>query len=53
LGRRKKYRVLLEKPEGKRLLGRPGYRWQDNMKLDLEEIEKEGVNWFHLPHDRG
>ena len=29
------YRVLVEKPEGKRLLGRPGCRWEDNIKMDL------------------
>jgi len=33
--RRGLYRVLVEKPEGKRLLGRPGCRWEDNIKMDL------------------
>lgn len=47
------HRVLLGKPEGKGPLGRPGYGWEDNMKLDLEKIDKEGVDWFLLPQDGG
>jgi hypothetical protein len=31
------YRVLVGRPEGKRLLGRPGCRWEDNIKMDLRE----------------
>jgi hypothetical protein len=52
VGGRKMYRVLLGKPEGKRPLGRPGYGWEDNMKLDLEEIDKGDVDWFLPPQDR-
>jgi hypothetical protein len=33
------YRVLVRKPEGKRPLGRPRYRWEDNIKMDLQEVE--------------
>ena len=32
------YRVLVGKPEGKRPLGRPGLRWEDNIKIDLQEL---------------
>jgi hypothetical protein len=36
------YRVLVGKPEGKRLLGRPRHRWEDGIKMDLREIGWEG-----------
>jgi len=36
--RRGVYRVLVGKPEGKRPLGRPRLRWEDNIKLDLQEV---------------
>ena len=35
---RNAYRVLVEKPEGKKLLGRPKHRWEDNIKMDLREV---------------
>jgi hypothetical protein len=35
--RRVVYRVFLEKPEGKRTLGRPSHRWEDNIKMDVQE----------------
>ena len=35
------YRVLVEKPEGKRPLGTPSSRWEDNIKMDLQEVEWE------------
>jgi hypothetical protein len=38
----------VEKPEGKRPLGRPGHRWEDNIKLDLREIGIDGVTWIWL-----
>lgn len=47
------YRVLLGKLKGKRPLGRPGYGWEYNMKLDLEEIDKKDVDWFLPPQDGG
>jgi hypothetical protein len=37
--RRGVYRVLVGKPEGKRPLGRPRRRWEDNIKMDLQEVE--------------
>jgi hypothetical protein len=46
------YRVSVGRPEGKRPLGRPRRRWEDNIKLDLREIEIDGANWIHLAQDR-
>jgi hypothetical protein len=43
-GRRSVYRVFVGKPEGKRQLGRPRYRWKDNIKMDLKEIGIDGPN---------
>jgi hypothetical protein len=42
------YRVLVGKPEGKRPLGRPSCRWDFNIKLDLQEVECEGMDWIDL-----
>jgi hypothetical protein len=39
-------------PEGKRPLGRPRHRWEDNIKLDLREIGINGANWIQLAQDR-
>jgi hypothetical protein len=47
------YRVLVGRPEGKRSLGRPRRRWEDNIKMDLWEIEIDGANWIQLARDRG
>jgi hypothetical protein len=46
------YRVLVERPEGKRPLGRSRRMWEDNIKLDLREIGIEGANWVQLALDR-
>ena len=46
--RRGVYEVLVGKPEGKRLLGRPRCRWEDNIKLDLQEVGCEDVDWIDL-----
>jgi hypothetical protein len=46
------YRVLIGKPEGKRPLGRPKHRWEDNIKLDLREIGIDGANWIRQAQDR-
>jgi hypothetical protein len=46
------YRVLVGKPEGKRPLGRPRHRGEDNIKLDLREMGINGVNWIQLAQDR-
>jgi hypothetical protein len=40
------------KPEVKRPLGRPRRRWVDNIKIDLREIEWDGVEWIELAQDR-
>jgi hypothetical protein len=50
--RRGVYRVLVGRPEGKRPLGRPGHRWENNIKLDLREIGISGTNWIQLAQDR-
>jgi hypothetical protein len=46
------YRLLVGRPEGKRPLGRPRRKWEDNIKLDLREIGIDGVNWIQLAQDR-
>jgi hypothetical protein len=46
------YRVLVGRPEGKRPLGRPRCRWEDNIKLDLREIRIDGANCIQLSQDR-
>jgi hypothetical protein len=46
------YRVLVGRPEGKRPLGRPRRRWEDNIKMDLREIGIDEANWIRLPQDR-
>jgi hypothetical protein len=40
------------KPEGKRPLGRPRRRWLENIKIDLREIECDGMDWIDLAQDR-
>jgi hypothetical protein len=46
------YRILVGKPEGKRLLGTPRRRWVDNIKMDLREIGWNGMDWIDLAQDR-
>jgi hypothetical protein len=46
------YRVLVGRPEGKRPLGRPGRRWEDNIKMDLRERGLDGAKWIRLAQDR-
>jgi hypothetical protein len=46
------YRVLVGKPEGKRPLGRPRRRWEDNIKMDLQEVGCVGLDWIELSQDR-
>jgi hypothetical protein len=50
--RRGAYRVLVGKPEGRRPLGRPRRRWEDNIKTDLREVEWGCVDWMGLAQDR-
>jgi hypothetical protein len=46
------YRVSVGRPEGRRPLGRPKRRWEDNIKLGLREIGIDVVNWIRLAQDR-
>jgi hypothetical protein len=46
------HRVLVGSPEGKRPLGGPRRRWEDNIKLGLREMGIDGANWIHLAQDR-
>jgi hypothetical protein len=46
------YRVLVGRPEGKILLGRPRRRWENNIKLDLGEMGIDEANWIQLAQDR-
>jgi hypothetical protein len=50
--RRSVYRVLVGKPEGKRSLGRPRRRWEDNIKMNLQEVGFGGMDWIELARDR-
>jgi hypothetical protein len=45
------YRVLVERPEGKRPLGRPRRRWEDNIKMDLQQVGW-GMDWIDMAQDR-
>ena len=46
------HRVLVGKPEGKRQLGRPRRRWEDNIKMDLQEMGRGCGDWMELVQDR-
>jgi hypothetical protein len=46
------YRVLVGKPEGKMPLGRPRHRWEDNIRMDLQEVGCGGMDWIGLAQDR-
>jgi len=46
------YKVLVGKPGGKRPLGRPRRRWEDNVKTDLQEVGCGGMDWIELAQDR-
>ena len=46
------YRVLVGKPEGRRLLGRPRRRWVDNIRMDLQEVGCGYMDWIGLAQDR-
>jgi hypothetical protein len=54
--RRKKkknaYRILVGKPEGKKPLGRPRSKWVDNIKIDIRETGRVGVDWIDLAQGR-
>ena len=46
------HKVLVGKPEGKRPLGRPRRRWEDNIKMDLEAVGRGCMDWMELAKDR-
>jgi hypothetical protein len=46
------YRVLVGRSKGKRSLGRPRHRWEDNIKMDLGEIGIDGMSWIQLAQNR-
>jgi len=50
--RRGIYRVVVGKPEGKRSLERPRRRWEDNIKMDLQEVGCGGMDWIELAQNR-
>ena len=49
---RSPFKLLTGKPTGKRPLGRPRRRWEDNITMDLEEIGINAGNWIESAHDR-
>jgi hypothetical protein len=51
-GKKSACRSLVGKPEGKRPIGRPRRRWEDNIKMDLKEIGFGGMDWIDLTQDR-
>ena len=50
--RRGAYRVLVGRPEGRTPLGRPKHRWEDNIKMDLQEVGWGDTDWIALAEDR-
>jgi hypothetical protein len=50
--RRGLYRVLVGKPEGKRQLVKPRRNWNDNIKMDLQEVGCGGIDWIELAQDK-
>jgi len=46
------YRVLVGKPEGKRPLGRPRHRWEENIKMDIQDVGCGGTDRIGLAQDR-
>jgi hypothetical protein len=52
MGEERVYRVLVGKPEGKRTLGRPRRRWENNIRMDLQKVGCGYMNWIGLAEDR-
>ena len=50
--RRGVYRVLVGELEGKRSLGRPRRRWDDNIKMNIQKVERGGMDWINLAQDK-
>ena len=46
------YNVSVGKPEGKGPLGRPRYKWDDNIRIGLQKVGFGGMDWTELAHDR-
>jgi hypothetical protein len=46
------YRVLVGRPDGKSPLGRPKHRWDDNIKISIQEVGWGGVDWIDMAQDR-
>jgi hypothetical protein len=46
------YRILVGKPERRRPLGRPRRRWEDNIKMDLQQVGWGGMDWIDMAQDR-
>jgi hypothetical protein len=51
--RRGAYRALVGKPEGRRPLGRPRQRWEDNIKMDVREVGCGGMDWINIYQKTG
>jgi hypothetical protein len=49
---RNAYKILVGEREGKRLIGRPRIRWENNDNIDLKVTEFQDVNWIHVAQDR-
>ena len=49
---RSAFKILTGKPTGKRPLGRPRPRWEDNIRMELEEVGINACNWVNSAHDR-
>jgi hypothetical protein len=50
--KRNVYKLFIGKSERKRPRGRPGHRWEDNIRINVREIVWEGVDWIHMARDR-
>jgi hypothetical protein len=50
--RRDVFRAFVVKPEGKKPLGRPRRRWDDNIKMDLQEVGCGSMDWIEMAQDR-
>jgi hypothetical protein len=46
------YRILVKRPEGRKPLGRPRRRWEDDIKMDLQEVGWGGMDWIDMAQDR-
>jgi hypothetical protein len=49
---RNEHKIMDRKLKGRRPLGSPMHRWEDNIRMDLQEIEYKGVDWMQLAQDR-